>query len=68
MHGVGLNLIRGITFWNSSDRRSWLDNNPVKGRKNYPLLFNKVLKPKSIPGSFENCKIAASYQPTAMLA
>lgn len=40
------NLITGITFWNLSDRDSWLDNFPVKGRKNYPLLFDQQLKPK----------------------
>jgi len=38
--------ITGITFWNISDRRSWLDNFPVRGRKDYPLLFDKNLKKK----------------------
>lgn len=36
----------GVTFWNVSDRRSWLDNFPVRGRKDYPLLFDQQLKPK----------------------
>lgn len=40
--------ISGITFWNISDRRSWLDNFPVRGRKDYPLLFDKDLKPKKV--------------------
>jgi endo-1,4-beta-xylanase len=40
--------ISGITFWNISDRRSWLDNFPVRGRKDYPLLFDKDLKPKNV--------------------
>jgi endo-1,4-beta-xylanase len=40
------NVISGITFWNISDRSSWLNNFPVKGRKDYPLLFDKDLKPK----------------------
>ncbi|HEV2480668.1 MAG TPA: endo-1,4-beta-xylanase [Puia sp.] len=35
--------ITGVTFWNVSDRHSWLDN---RGRKNYPLLFDKDLQPK----------------------
>ena len=39
-------VITGVTFWNISDRRSWLDNFPVRGRKNYPLLFDKDLQPK----------------------
>ena len=38
--------ITGITFWNISDRYSWLDNFPVRGRKDYPLLFDKDLQPK----------------------
>lgn len=38
--------ITGITFWNISDRHSWLDNYPVRGRKNYPLLFDTTLRPK----------------------
>jgi len=38
--------ISAVTFWNISDRSSWLDNFPVRGRKNYPLLFDKDLKPK----------------------
>jgi endo-1,4-beta-xylanase len=40
------NAISGITFWNISDRQSWLDNFPVRGRKDYPLLFDRELKPK----------------------
>jgi endo-1,4-beta-xylanase len=39
--------IGGVTFWNISDRHSWLDNFPVKGRKDYPLLFDEKLQPKS---------------------
>lgn len=40
-------FITGVTFWNISDRYSWLDNFPVRGRKDYPLLFDKDLKPKT---------------------
>lgn len=38
--------IRSVTFWNISDRRSWLDNFPVIGRKDHPLLFDASLQPK----------------------
>ena len=38
--------LSGVTFWNISDRSSWLDNFPVRGRKDYPLLFDKNLQPK----------------------
>jgi GH35 family endo-1,4-beta-xylanase len=40
------NVISGVTFWNISDRHSWLDNFPVRGRKNFPLLFDQNLRPK----------------------
>ena len=35
--------ITGVTFWNLSDKYSWLDG---RGRKNFPLLFDTELKPK----------------------
>ncbi len=38
--------VTGVTFWNISDKHTWLDNYPVPGRKNYPLLFDTTLKPK----------------------
>jgi len=41
-------VISGVTFWNVSDRHTWLDNFPVRGRKDYPLLFDKDLKPKKV--------------------
>lgn len=39
-------VVSAVTFWNISDRSSWLDNFPVPGRKDYPLLFDKNLQPK----------------------
>ncbi|HAS57056.1 MAG TPA: 1,4-beta-xylanase, partial [Algoriphagus sp.] len=35
------------TFWGLQDGSSWLNNWPVRGRTNFPLLFdrNKRLKP-----------------------
>jgi len=39
-------VITGVTFWNVSDRHTWLDEYPVQGRKNYPLLFDQQLQPK----------------------
>jgi endo-1,4-beta-xylanase len=38
--------LTGVTFWNISDHYTWLDDYPVKGRKNYPLLFNQNFQPK----------------------
>ncbi len=40
------NVITNVTFWNISDRHTWLDEYPVMGRKNYPLLFDTNLQPK----------------------
>ncbi|GGG49865.1 endo-1,4-beta-xylanase [Hymenobacter glacieicola] len=40
------NVLTGVTFWNVSDKYSWLDTYPVAGRKNYPLLFDQNQKPK----------------------
>jgi endo-1,4-beta-xylanase len=40
------NVVTNVTFWNISDRRTWLDTYPVPGRKNYPLLFDTKLQPK----------------------
>ena len=39
-------VVTGVTFWNVSDRYTWLDHYPVEGRKNYPLLFDVNRKPK----------------------
>ncbi len=38
--------IERITFWGVNDGQSWLNNWPVKGRTNYPLLFDRDYKPK----------------------
>lgn len=40
--------ITGITFWNISDRSTWLDQYPVRGRKNYPLFFDTKLQRKKV--------------------
>jgi endo-1,4-beta-xylanase len=39
-------FIQSVTFWNISDRYSWLDNFPIRGRKDHPLLFDAALQPK----------------------
>jgi len=38
--------ITGVTTWGMADNHTWLDNFPVPGRKNYPLLFDVNLVPK----------------------
>lgn len=39
--------ISRVTFWGVNDGDSWLNNWPVRGRKNYPLLFDRQNKPKA---------------------
>ncbi|MDW8852182.1 endo-1,4-beta-xylanase [Flavobacterium sp. MMLR14_040] len=38
--------ISRVTFWGVHDGQSWLNDWPIKGRTNYPLLFDRDLKPK----------------------
>lgn len=38
--------ISRVTFWGVSDRQSWLNGWPIRGRTNYPLLFDREFKPK----------------------
>ncbi len=35
-----------VTLWGVSDGQSWLNNWPVRGRTNYPLLFDRSYNPK----------------------
>ncbi len=39
-------VITSVTFWNLSDKSSWLDNFPIPKRKDFPLLFDKNYEPK----------------------
>lgn len=39
--------ISRVTFWGVSDGQSWLNGFPIRGRTNYPLLFDRDLKPKA---------------------
>jgi endo-1,4-beta-xylanase len=39
-------IVTRVTFWGVSDRDSWLNNWPVRGRTNYPLLFDRGGRPK----------------------
>lgn len=35
-----------VTLWGTHDGNSWLNGFPVRGRTDYPLLFDRALKPK----------------------
>ncbi|MEX2091433.1 MAG: endo-1,4-beta-xylanase, partial [Pirellulales bacterium] len=38
--------IERVTFWGVHDGQSWRNNWPVRGRSDYPLLFDRELQPK----------------------
>ncbi len=50
--------ITRVTFWGLHDGKSWLSNWPVRGRTNYPLLFDREMKLKS--GFLEGLSPASS--------
>ncbi|CAH1059375.1 Endo-1,4-beta-xylanase [Paenibacillus pseudetheri] len=39
-------VISSVTFWGAADDYTWLDDFPVRGRKNWPFLFDEGHKPK----------------------
>jgi len=49
-----------ITFWGVDDAQSWLNNWPVRGRTNYPLIFDRKCMPK--PAFFSILECAKSSQ------
>ena len=48
--------ISRVNFWGVHDGQSWLNNWPVQGRTDYPLLFDRKLQPK--PAFFAVVKAA----------
>jgi len=48
--------ISRVNFWGVHDGQSWLNNWPVQGRTDYPLLFDRKLQPK--PAFFAVVKTA----------
>jgi len=40
--------VKNITTWGIADNHTWLDNFPVRGRKNWPLLFDQNYHSKEI--------------------
>lgn len=55
------NAVERVTFWNLTDRDSWLNNFPVRGRTNYPLLFGRDDKPK--PAFYSVLQVASEPAP-----
>jgi len=50
-YGKHCGLVSRVTFWGVTDKESWKNNWPVKGRTNYPLLFNRDAEPKPAFGA-----------------
>lgn len=48
--------ISRVTFWGVHDGQSWLNDWPIKGRTNYPLLFDAKLQPKKAYNSIIELK------------
>jgi endo-1,4-beta-xylanase len=47
--------ISRVTIWGIYDGQSWLNDWPVKGRTNYPLLFDREYKEKPAFAAVINC-------------
>lgn len=39
-------IVNGVTFWGVADDYTWLDDFPVEGRKDWPLIFDENSEPK----------------------
>lgn len=39
-------VVQRVTFWGVNDGNSWKNDWPIKGRTNYPLLFDRDFRPK----------------------
>ncbi len=47
-------VITRVTAWGVSDDDSWKNNWPMRGRVEYPLLFDRQLKPKAFLNEYLN--------------
>ena len=56
--------ISRITFWGVNDGQSWLNGFPVRGRTNYPLLFDRQFNPKPAFYSVIDTKVKGSANKT----
>ena len=48
--------ISRVTLWGVNDGQSWLNDWPIRGRSNYPLLFDRDFKPKEAYNSVMKLK------------
>ncbi len=52
-----------VTFWGLHDQQSWRNNFPMRGRTDYPLLFDRKFQAKSLLSELMKLAVA---QPAAM--
>lgn len=52
--------ISRVTFWGVNDGQSWKNNWPVRGRTDYPLIFDRNYQPKPVVA--ELIKMAEEYK------
>lgn len=45
------NVIQSVQFWGITDKYSWYNSRPIKGRTDYPLLWDRQEQPKTALGA-----------------
>jgi endo-1,4-beta-xylanase len=55
-----------VTFWGVNDGNSWLNNFPVRGRTNHPLLFDRQSQPKPAYSAVVKALQPAARAPVAV--
>jgi len=53
-------VVDRVTVWGLNDALTWLNNFPIRGRKDYPVLFDRNNQPKSVVD--EMIKMAKKYK------
>lgn len=54
-------VVDRVTLWALNDSTSWLNNFPIRGRKDYPVLFDRNNQPKSVVADM--IRMAKKYKP-----
>jgi endo-1,4-beta-xylanase len=55
--------VQRVTFWGVTDGDSWLNDWPMRGRTDYPLLFDRNYQPKPVFDAVVRCVQAAEQAP-----
>jgi endo-1,4-beta-xylanase len=53
-------VIDRVTLWGVTDNSTWLNNFPIRGRKDYPMLFDRNNNPKPVLAEMK--KLAEKYK------